>query len=491
MQESEIRTHYSGAIIFVAKLITVATGIIFTVIVLNSLSESDYGAMGAFLNIIIPYFTILSGPITFWTMRFAARNKEGATKTSIVGNLGVSVIATLVYFAALPIFTTSQQLAKYLLVYLVAAAQIVETYLIGAFEADLQARRPHFVGYGLLIGEIMKVLFVYFLVAKLQWGFLGAMLSLTVAFATKMAFYFKLVLKELKQKIVFSYMKEWLKGSVFTLYNVVGNQIAVIVFVMLVYYGGTTGYGYYYASSQIASIIAYSTFLAFALTPKLLADPNIDEVTASLKYVLMFAIPMAVGVLTIPNSYLLFLKENGELTIATPILIILAIDALVSTISTIWTYVLYGIEKVDEKAEIPFKQVARSRLFIAFSLPYIHSAITLPITFYALTNLAGSNLVLIAMYVTGINLAARSISFLILYTLMREDIKIRIPWKNIGKYVAASAVMALVLFLAHPISRLSTILFTGIGAIIYVTVLIIADQETRTLTHAVMKAIRR
>lgn len=491
MQKPDIRTYYSGAIIFVAKLITVATGIIFTVIVLNSLSEQDYGAMGAFINIIIPYFTILSGPITFWTMRFAARDKEGATKTSIVGNMGVSVIATLVYFAALPLFTTPQQLAKNLLVYLVAAAQIIETYLIGAFEADLQARRPHFVGYGLLTGEILKVLFVYFLVAILQLGLLGAMLSLTVAFAFKIAFYFKLVWKELRRKIVFSYIKEWLKGSMFTLYNVVGNQIAVITFVMLIYYGGITGYGYYYASSQIASIIAYSTFLAFALTPKLLADPKVDEVTASLKYVLMFAIPMTAGVLAIPNSYLVFLKENGEFIIATPILRILAIDALISTISTIWTYVLYGIERVDEKAEIPFRQVARSRLFIAFSLPYIHSAITLPITFYALTNLAGNNLVLIAMYVTGINLVARSITFLILYTVMREDIKIRIPWKNIGIYVAASAVMALVLFLAHPVSRLSTVLFTGIGAIIYVTVLIAVDKETRMLTHTVMKVIRR
>jgi len=274
------------------------------------------------------------------------------------------------------------------------------------------------------------------------------------------------------------------------LYNVVGNQIAVIAFIMLVYYGGTTGYGYYFASSQIASIIAYSTFLAFALTPKLLVDPNVEEVTASLKYVLMFAIPMTAGVLAIPNSYLVFLKENGEFTIATPILMILAVDALVSTISTIWTYALYGIEKVDEKAEIPFRQVAKSRLFIAFSLPYIHSAITLPITFYALTNLAGNNLVLIAIYVTGINLIARSITFLILYNVMREEINIRIPWKNIGEYVAASSVMALVLFLAHPVSRLSTALLTGIGAILYVTVLIAVDKETRTLTRTVMKAIR-
>jgi O-antigen/teichoic acid export membrane protein len=489
LEKAELSTHFSGAILFATKLISVATGIFFTITVLNSLSKTDYGAMGAFINVIIPYFTILSGPITFWTMRFAARDKEGATKTSIVGNAAVSVIATLVYFAALPLFTTPQGLEKYLLVYIVVATQIIETYLITAFEASLQAKRPHFVGYGLLVSEILKVLFVYFFVVTLQLGLLGAMLSLTVAFAVKIAFYLRAVWKELKQKIVSDYIKEWLKGSTFTLYNVAGNQIAVITFIMLLIYGGTTGYSYYYASSQIANIIAYTTFLAFALTPRLLADPNIEEATVSLKNVLMFAIPMTAGVLAIPSSYLVFLKESGEYTVATPILMILAIDALVSTISTIFTYVLYGIEKVDEKAEIPFKQVAKSRLFIAFSLPYVHSAIALPIAFYALTNLAGNNLVLIAMYVTGINLVARSITFLVLYGVLRKDFKIRIPWKSIVKYVAASASMALVLFFAHPVSRPSTLLFTGIGALIYAVVLMTVDKETRTLARTILRAV--
>jgi O-antigen/teichoic acid export membrane protein len=491
LEKEQIRTHYSGSILFVAKLISVATGIVFTLTVANALSQNDYGAWGIFNINIIPYFTLFSGPIPFWVMRFVARDKEGATKTGIVGNMSVALIAAIVYLALFPVITTSFGLENYIPVYLVAVAQIIETYLIAVFEACLQARRPHFVGYGLLVGEVLKVLFVYMLVVRLQLAVLGAILSIALAFAVKIAFYFRVIWKEIQRRIVFSYITEWLKGSLFNLYNVLGNTVASIIFIMLTVYGGTIGQSYYYASLQIASVIGYSTFLAFALQPKLLADPNIDEATVSLKIVLMFAIPMTAGVLAIPGSYLIFLKESGEYVVAAPVLMILAVDTLVSTISTIYTYVLYGIEKVDEKAEVPLTEVMRSRLFVAFSLPYAHSAITLPITYHVLTNFASNNPMLVATYVTGINTIGHVAMFIVLYYVLRKAVKFRVPWKSIGKYVAASSVMALVLFSVHPIRRSTTLLLTAIGGLAYVALLMGIDKETRTLTRTVLQTVTK
>ncbi len=222
-----------------------------------------------------------------------------------------------------------------------------------------------------------------------------------------------------------------------------------------------------------------------------MADPNLDEATASLKYVLMFAVPMAAGVLAIPSSFLLFLKPTGEYAVAAPILRILAIDSLISTISTIFTYVLYGVERVDEKAEIPFKQVARSRLFIAFSLPYVQAGITLPIAFYALTNLAGGNQVLMVEYITAITAVAHLVTFMILYKVLRKDAKVNIPWKRIGKYVAASLVMAMLLSLGNPVSRALTLIFTVVGGLVYIVVLMAIDRETRTLTGTVLQTMSR
>jgi O-antigen/teichoic acid export membrane protein len=490
LEKEELRIHYSGAIVFAAKLMTIGTGIIFTLAVVSSLSQSDYGAFGVFVNIVIPYFTILSGPIAFWTMRFAARDQKGALKTGIAGNIVISALATLIYFAALPLVTASQGLEKYVLVYVVAAAQIIELYLVTVIEAGLQAKRPHLVGYGLLVGEILKVVFVYLFVVRLQLALFGAILSIIVAYCIKVGFYFDIVKDELKQNLALGYVKEWLKGSTFNLYSIAGDRLASTIFFMLLFYGGTVGYSYYYAPSQIATIITYSTFLAFALTPRLLTNSNIDEATASLKNVLMVAVPMTTGVLTIPGSYLAFFVESGEYTVAAPVLMILAVDALVSTISTVYTYILYGIERVDEKAEIPFGQVARSRLFIAFSLPYVHSAISLPIALYALGNVASNNLVLMAIFVTAITLAARSVAFIILYGVLRKSVRVKVPWKSIGKYVAASLVMALILFFAHPVGRPLTLFFTGIGGMTYIVLLLVIDKESRTLARTVLQMVK-
>jgi hypothetical protein len=199
----------------------------------------------------------------------------------------------------------------------------------------------------------------------------------------------------------------------------------------------------------------------------------------------MFAVPMTAGVIAIPSSYLMFLKESMEYVPATPVLVILAFDALIMTISSIFTYVLYGIEKVDEKAEIPFRQVIRSRLFIAFSLPYAHSIITLPTAFYALNFLANNNPQLVATYVTAINAVGHLAMFIVLYSVLRKAVKVKIPWKSIGKYVAASSVMAFVLFLAQPARRSTTLIVTAVGSMIYLGLLLAFDKETRALARMI------
>jgi hypothetical protein len=312
-------------------------------------------------------------------------------------------------------------------------------------------------------------------------GIQGAALSLVIAFAVKVCFYIKILFKELRQKLVFAYVREWVKGSAFNIYNVIGDRIAAIMFLMITWYGTETANSYYYATSQIANIIAYSAFLAFALTPKLLSENKLGEATMSLKLVLLFAVPMAAGVLALPSSYLVFLKESGEYIVATPVLMILAIDALILTISTIFNYVLMGIERVDEKAKIPFLEVAKSKLFIAFSLPYAHAAITLPTAFYAMTFLAHNDPLLVVMYITGINTMGHTVMFLVQYYVVSRATKFQIPWNSIGKYAIASTAMAAILYFTHPTRRLTTLIVTAIGGAVYISVLLAIDKGTRSL----------
>jgi hypothetical protein len=247
-------------------------------------------------------------------------------------------------------------------------------------------------------------------------------------------------------------------------------------------------------SPLIANIITYSSFLAFALYPKLLAEKNSSDITTSIKTVLMFAIPMTAGALTLPDIYLTILKE--EYRTAWPVLMVLAVDSFVVTISTLYSFVLYGFERLDEEAKIPFRELVKSRLFIAFSLPYIHSAITIPLTYYVLTSFTLGPIES-ALAVAIINSAARFAMFLILYTMVHKMVKIIISWKNIAKYVFASMIMASVLRCITKlpqfpeVPKVHQILgLTAFGGLLYIAVIVLIDMDARMLAKSIWLEIK-
>jgi O-antigen/teichoic acid export membrane protein len=423
-------------------------------------------------------------------MRFVARDKEGAAKTGILANLTISAIATIIYLPLVPLITSSLGIGQeHLLLYFVVAAQIIELYSLNALEACLRARMPQAIGYGLLVAEACKVILGYILIIEFQQPLLGALLSLIVAFTIQIAYYFKLLLEELKQRAKWQYVKEWLKGSVANIYSIVGGQIAAFIFIMLFIYGGGEARSNYGAAAQIASVITYASFLAFALYPKLLAEKSSEDITTALKMVLMFAIPMTVGAMTFADSYMTII--NIVYKDAWPVLVMLAVNSFVATMSGFFGSVLYGVERVDEKAKISFRELIKSRLFIMFSLPYLHSAITLPTAFYILVNYAQNQPLQAAIYVSAINSLAHFIMFLILYAIVRKMVKIDIPWKNIAKYVFASAVMATALFIIpHPTRIYLTLIATAIGGIIYLALLMVIDKDARLLVHSIWQEIK-
>ncbi|MEM3596558.1 MAG: hypothetical protein QXJ53_00280 [Candidatus Bathyarchaeia archaeon] len=494
MARRKIALQYSGFVVFASRLVSVITGLAFNLMVARSAiitpTIDEYGVWGNLYQILLPYFTLVSGVIPFWTMRFVARGKEGAVKTGVFANTLLAVAAAVIYLSLIPLLTSFFKAEAYTLVYAIAALQIIEMYLISVLEFCLQAQQPQYVGYGFIVGDTCRVFLGLIFMIVLQQRLLGAILSIVIALALKVIFYFKVLIIEFKQKINFNYIREWLKGSAFNLYNILGDRIATSVFLMMSHYGGQQAQGYYTASTLVATVVTYSSFLAFALYPKLLAENNLEDATTSLKMVLMFAVPMAAGVIGLADSYLII--QDVSYAVAEPIIITLAVDALVITLSSIYYYVLLGIEKVDEKAEIPFRQVAKSKLFIVFSLPYAHSAITLPTTFYVINNFAQNNPLLITTSVVLINTMAHLAMFIVLYAIVRGAAKVIVPYKNIAKYIFASAVMAIILrLIPHPTTIMLTLIVTAVGGIIYMSILLAIDAETRTLAFTIFREFKK
>ena len=491
MKESSIRLQYSGFIIFTAKLLSVATGLAFQYMIARSTTPQQYGVWFN-VNDVLAYFTILAGIMPFWAMRFVARNERGAAKTGVLANLAISMAATLIYLPLLPFITSALGVREYISIYMIITAQIIELHLLNALEANLRAKKPQTLGYGLLIAEILKVLLGYMLIfGKILTPLEGAVISLTLAIAAQIIYYLKLHVEDLKQNVNWAYVKEWVKGSIANIYNVLGQQIAAFIFIMLFTYGGENARSNYGAAAQIANIITYSSFLAFALYPKLLAEKSSSDITTSIKTVLMFAIPMTAGALTLPDLYLTILKE--EYRTAWPVLMVLAVDSFVMTISSLFSFVLFGLERIDEEAKIPFRKLVKSRLFVVFSLPYIHSAITIPPTYCVLTSYTLGP-IQSALAVAIINSTARFTMFIILYSMVHKMAKIEIPWKNIAKYVFASIIMSGVLFLTKKAlepTRVHQILgLTALGGIFYLALLSAIDTDTKMLMKTVWREIK-
>ncbi len=494
MAKDEIRLQYSGFIVFAAKMLSVATGLVFNLIVARTLStaiptDNLYGIWNNILDI-TSYFTLLAGVLPFWTLRFVARRKEGAIKTGIIANLTISTVAVLIYLPLISLIVSGLGISgSYLPAYLLVALQIVELYSITVLESCLQGKMPHTVAYGLVIQQAIKVALVYVLIVQFNLLLVGAVAVVIVAFAVQLVYYFKLLWNEFKQRVRWEYVKEWLKGSLANIYNVVGNQIAAYIFILLIVYAGPEARANLGAGQVVVNVITYSSFLAYALLPKLIADRRGEDITASLKMVLMFAIPLAVGGISLADSYLTML--DVRYSNASSMLRVLAADAFVSTISGFFTTVLYGLETVDQTSTISLKKLTKSRLFMAFSLPYFHSLISIPSAFYILSTYARSQPLLAALSVASINLVARTSMFAVLYVIIRKATKIVIPWKNIGKYAFAAAVMGLTLYLIpHPTRISITLIETLLGGALYLGILFVLDREARRLPGDIIQELR-
>ncbi len=502
MAKSDIRLQYSGFVIFAAKMLSVITGLMFQFMVAWSTTGEQYDIWFN-LNDVLAYFTILMGVAPFWVMRFVARGKEGAAKTGFLTNLAVSAISTTIYLAFIPFVLPMLGISgDFLPVYLVASLQIVELYSLTLFEGCLQATLPHTIGYGLLVQQFSKVALGYVLIVQMGQPLIGALVATIVAISIQLFYYFKLLANQFRQKIQLGYVKQWIKGSIANIYNVIGGQILAYVFIMLYEIGGDGARGRYGAAATITNVISYSSFLAFALYPKLLADRKREDITTALKMVLMFSIPMTVAAVVMADSYITLLRQDYP--DASIILIVSAVDVLIAVTLNIFSAVIFGMERVERDEKISFKELVKSRLFIAFSLPYINSAIALPLTYFVLTTYAFNQPLQAAFYVSIVILIARFVSLIVLYNLSSKSVKIDIPWKSISKYVLASAVMGAVLFLLpHPAGLPATadtmeILFnigqvlviTGIGAAVYLIIMMTIDKEARMLPKSILQEIR-
>lgn len=483
MTKKGIRLKYSGLVVFASKILSVATGLAFVLMIARSTTDAEYGIFGN-ISDVQNYFVLLAGIIPFWTTRFVVREHGGAVKTGLVANIVISIVSTSIYLMLLPFILPALGVSAYAIVYAIISIEILELYTLSVLQAILHAKQPQTIGYGILVYETCKVVLGFFLIPHLQPSLLGIVSSMIIAYLIQILFFFKLTAEELSGSFRWAYLKEWLKASPINLYNVVGTIIPSFSLILLFMFSETAR-SYYLAAATIAAIIGYSIYLALGLYPKLLSKTNIADVSTSLKMVLMLAIPMTVGAIMLSDSYIIIQKP--KLADGSLVLSVLAISVLSTSLYWVFDTIVMGTEKIDEKAKIAFRQLLKTRLFQTYTLPYIASAITIPTTFFVLSPNIAKTPLEATTYVTIITMITNLGMLLCKYIISHRCLAFKFPWKSLAKYTVASVTMAIPFFIIpHPTKILSTILFTGVGIIIYFTTLYIIDRETRRIIKLII-----
>jgi hypothetical protein len=147
--------------------------------------------------------------------------------------------------------------------------------------------------------------------------------------------------------------------------------------------------------------------------------------------------------------------------------------------------VVFGFDRYDEKATIPLRKLLGSNTFKVFTLSYLPVA-TLPLAYVTLS-LFGKHPIQACLVVASITTATQFIMFIILYVLVRKTVKLKMPWKNIGKYVCSASIMGVVLYvIPHQTRTLSTLAFSAMGLALYSCLVLVMDKDTRILVKTIL-----
>ncbi len=193
---------------------------------------------------------------------------------------------------------------------------------------------------------------------------------------------------------------------------------------------------------------------------------------------------MTAGAMILSDSYVTIMRI--EFRLARPVLIILAMNALCVSVSSVFNTITSGTERVDEKAKIPFRKLIKTRLFLMYTLPYVQAAISLPLTYFILTTMA-QTATEAATFVAAIILVIDIPLLFARYGIARKCVDFSIPWKNIAKYAMASVVMAAVLLvIPHPTRIIYTLAVTLLGGVVYILTLLPTDREARSLAKSII-----
>jgi O-antigen/teichoic acid export membrane protein len=370
----------TGLIVFAGRIVSAFTGLLFTIMVARWLSVSGFGTWEVIVTI-VTFSAYPVGTVAYWATRDVARGKM-VGRTAILAGAILSSLGLVLYFG----FTlvTYSTIASSILPFLLGALLVPLSYWSAVANSIVQGFKPRVYGYSLVISELAKLMVAYESLYVFRLGIEGVILALMAAYLVQSVVSTYLVRLTTAERFDLAQMRRWSRLAWLPAISYLPTVLAVADTYLAAVGFGTAIVGYYQVAFIVASVVGYSSGLAFSLYPLLLRGGNERLPALSMDFTLLFSVPMAVGCVVLATP-ILFLFGGGKYLPGANGLAILAVTCLLGTVSGILDQTLLGTERVDVGERPNFWSLIRSNLLFVPVANILYGAAYLASLYLALS----------------------------------------------------------------------------------------------------------
>ena len=494
---SGIRVTYTGLISLIGGIISIFTGIIFTLIITRSVTAEEYGTWGLILGLVT--YVMLIGPIvSYWSTRDTARNIQSG-KTAIWSSMLLSIGAISVYIPISYLMSNYTNVENNVLLF--AAILIPTMFINGILVAINLGWKPHAISYGTLAYGISSIPLALFLIYYLNFGVTGIIISVFLANIVSIIILFYYAKEKIVNRFNKAFLKKWLKFSWIPIYPGIAVLVAgfdISIFTIIT--GSVIGLAFWTAAMVFPAMISHTGLISRAIYAKLLEEKTKEFMSENLTLVFYFGIILISLVITFARPALYALNPIYE--IAFPVAIIMSFEVFLSVFTNIFLLSLAGIERVDKFENSTFKDYLKSKLFFPQTIRLIQTSIYVLILTVGLLILVGfgsSNQELLLFW-ASIALITQIPLVCVLYYLVQKNIMIKLEISRIAKFVLIAigvfgfTYVLTTQFLVYSSDIASFIpnvlMFASFGVGLYIIITYLIDNKIRNLVHAIIYEIK-
>ena len=494
---SGIRVTYTGLISLIGGIISIFTGIIFTLIITRSVTAEEYGTWGLILGLVT--YVMLIGPIvSYWSTRDTARNIQSG-KTAILSSMLLSIGAISVYIPISYLMSNYTNVENNVLLF--AAILVPTMFINGILVAINLGWKPHAISYGTLAYGISSIPLALFLIYYLNFGVTGIIISVFLANIVSIIILFYYAKEKIVNRFNKAFLKKWLKFSWIPIYPGIAVLVAgfdISIFTIIT--GSVIGLAFWTAAMVFPAMISHTGLISRAIYAKLLEEKTKEFMSENLTLVFYFGIILISLVITFARPALYALNPIYE--IAFPVAIIMSFEVFLSVFTNIFLLSLAGIERVDKFENSTFKDYLKSKLFFPQTIRLIQTSIYILILTVGLLILVGfgsSNQELLLFW-ASIALVTQIPLVCVLYYLVRKSITIKLEIPRIVKFLLTAigafgltyVLTTQFLVYSHDIISFipNVLMFASFGVGLYIIITYLIDNKIRNLVHAVIYEIK-